>query len=272
MLLRIEETARNKSRAAKTATPPQPPAAIHRRAPGGGLNTYRGGQFLPRALWEAEKVKAAAAAPGKITALGERLQFLRRVYEQQCDLEEQLPKTSPLRARLVGLSDVAAQMTAALDEGYADLFLLGKKAAGNLFSASADEQAAVSHLTGEEHSYLNAFAAAMRAREGVHPYASRMALYANAAREAYWLGWMLGNRNPDRRVRWVLGATEKHCQSSAAGAWNGCADLAAHGPWSIGEFIEHVWQHGAGALPQSGNLTCHGFHCQCSLEEMSDEA
>lgn len=223
-----------------------------RRAPRGGLGAYRGGWFIPAYLWNAERRRAADAMPGLLRDFGERLQFLREVYQQQVDIE----KNKLSNIKIISLSSIESQMKQAIRETYATAFRLGKRAAGNLTGVSEDEQKWLRRIRVDEYKYLRGFLGDMRSEDGVMDYEARMDMYRAAAREAYALGWVLGNKDKARRIRWVLGNTE-HCSD--------CARIAEMGSMPVSVFIRDVLSKGY--VPHSGNLECKGYHCQCSLEE-----
>lgn len=230
-----------------------------RRAPGGGiarlepeLPSYKGGQFIDNRLWFEERRKAADSFPGVLDAFGDRLQFLRAMYEQNAALLRE-HKTA---VKLVPLTTIEAHAKTAIREVYEQAFLLGKRSAGNLFALTADDKKALAKTRADEFYYLRRFLSDMRAQQGVMPYEQRMDYYRAAAREAYWLGWTLANRRPDRLITWDMGATE-HCRD--------CLRFHNHGPYTAADFWREV--AGQGYLPQSGKLECKGYFCQCRLRE-----
>lgn len=226
--------------------------AIHRRAPKGGLSGFQGGQFLPASVWQEEKQRAADALPLLLESFGEKLQFYRAIFEQNAALRRE----GRTQVSLVPFTTIEARIKTEIRDVYARAFLYGKRAAGNLTSASPDEQDAVKGLRRDEFQYLRNFLSDMEQNAGQMDYAKRMDYYRAAARELYWLGFVLGNQNPDRRIRWVNGPTE-HCKD--------CLRFAAMGAMSVKDFIARILE--PGYLPQSGKLACLGYHCQCRLEE-----
>ncbi len=229
-----------------------PVTVIHRRAPRGGLERYRGGQFISNALWDTEKAKARSAMPVLITAFADRFQFLRAVYAQQAALQLE----ARTQVKLVPLGTVATQMKTAVREVYTQAFLYGKRAAGNLTSATDRELEAVKKIRLDEFTYLNRYLEHMKNGEGVMDYTTRADYYVQACRELFWLGYVLGDLSPGRSLVWKLGPTE-HCAS--------CLRFADHGPYPVADFVRVVLEQGY--LPQSGKLDCLGYHCQCRLEE-----
>lgn len=61
----------------------------------------------------------------------------------------------------------------------------------------------------------------------------------------------------DQKYKWRIGQTEKHCVDCLA--YNGRVYRAS--TWAV-----------VGARPQSSNLACHGFHCDCHLDPTNEPA
>ncbi len=140
---------------------------------------------------------------------------------------------------------------------YEDLYLLGKRAVGDPAPvATPQDRHILNELLKDEADFLSGFAQAIGAGEGHVPYAERMAMYTNAAREAFWHGYALGDQRSTRQIAWRAGDTE-HCAS--------CAKLDALGWLPAKEFVARVLARGL--APQSGQLDCRGIHCQCRLVE-----
>lgn len=97
------------------------------------------------------------------------------------------------------------------------------------------------------------------------PAEKRMALYGQAAWEAYWMGWLLGDQRKGRDIRWVYGPTIEHCGLVAGGKAIGCSDFEAMGWTPVLDFTRDVLVKGY--APRSGQLECHGIRCLCKLEE-----
>lgn len=240
---------------AATSSPP--------RAPRGGLDAaglspskasrYKGGQFIPKALLEREKKVAAAAYPALEREFGAELQYHRAVFETV----KLVPKgtKSP-----VSLSQVEYRIKRAIRRDYSRAFLLGKRSAGDLTSMTDAEAGKMLAIRRDEYTYLRKFLADMDAGAGRLPYAQRMAYYEHALREAFWVGYILGDTSPDRRIWWHWGKTQEHCKD--------CDGLNARRDGvPIDEFLEKLLP--GGIVPQSGKLECKGLQCQCWL---SDEA
>jgi hypothetical protein len=68
--------------------------------------------------------------------------------------------------------------------------------------------------------------------------------------EEYWRNVVL-DLAPDALIRWNLGDTRESCRS--------CLDMAALGEMRVDEFVAR------GVYPQSHELDCHGYNCQCFL-------
>jgi hypothetical protein len=63
----------------------------------------------------------------------------------------------------------------------------------------------------------------------------------------------------DQNYRWKYGDTIEHCES--------CSDMVAVGVQSAVYWRD---QQAAGIYPQSPDLSCSGFHCDCELEPTDD--
>ena len=222
-----------------------------RRAPRGGLEQFKGGQFITASLWEEQKRLARIELPRLLDRSSDRLQTLRAFYEQNAALERE----GVTKVKLVPLATIETRMKTAIRESYQDAFTLGKRAAGNLTALTDSDLSAIKKVRLDEYKYLAGFTEDIRNDIGKMPYIKRMDMYVAAARELYWLGWVLGDRRTDRRIEWALGPTE-HCES--------CLRTANNGPYTVEQFIEKVLP----LLPQSGRLDCLGHHCQCSLREV----
>lgn len=90
------------------------------------------------------------------------------------------------------------------------------------------------------------------ADEGAASLASRLGLWIFTAFGMYNLGKMA--RRDDPRLRWDLGATERHCGD--------CSRLAGQ-VHTASEWASSGWR------PQGSNLGCRGFRCDCRLVETS---
>ena len=233
--------------------------SIHlRRAPRGGAESplgrrFAGGQFLPRAMWEAEKQRAADALPGLLNNFGDKLQFFSEVYQQNAALLSE----GTTKVKLMPLGAIEWRIKAAIREAYTEAFRYGKRAAGNLESVTASEALQLKKLRADEFRYLRKFLGDMRDGKGVMSYERRMDMYRAAAREAYWLGWVLGNTRPDRVVWWVIDPEAESCRD--------CLRFARGSPWPIQRFLDEVVKKGF--LPRGGRLECKGYNCKCVLRE-----
>lgn len=141
---------------------------------------------------------------------------------------------------------------------YGELFRWGKRAAGDpAILLSPQDRAILNRLVEDELKYLARFREDLDAGKGVMPYPERMALYARAAWEAYWLGWTMGDLRPGRQVRWRWGQTEEHCGDCRRFVELGWTDAAT--------FVALVLAKGY--APRSGMLECKGVRCDCWLED-----
>jgi hypothetical protein len=229
-----------------------PGTGVMRRAGRGGIEgtQYKGGQFIPAALWERQKELAANAFDPLMADFKGNLQFLRGAYEQSAWIVAQ---DNPNAPRLP-LTTIEYRMKAAIRDAYAQAFTLGKRSVGNLTAATSQELRIIEALRHDEFKYLRNFLNDMRTGGGRMAYAQRMDMYGAALREARWLGWVLGDLREGRLITWRMGPTE-HCRD--------CLRFSDHGPYQVADFLRDVI--GQGFVPQSGRLECIGFHCQCSL-------
>ena len=234
-----------------------------RRAPKGGLRhdttgrQYLGGQFVPAALWEQQKQAGKDGLAPLLADVGDALQFLRLSYQQNAALQQHLDLVEQLKIPTIPLTNVEARLKATIRNAYRDAFLLGKRTAGNLTGITPDEAKALLKVRKDEYIYVRRFLADMRTGAGVMDYGRRMDYYAAAAREAYWLGWVMASRTSRRMISWMRGPTSDSCED--------CVRFEQHGPYTADEFYREVAS--LGYLPQSGRLQCLGKHCQCRLEE-----
>ena len=231
---------------------------INRRAPRGGMTapnrTYQGGQFIPDAIWRQERAKARSDIAPLIDGFADDFQFLRQVYEQQVALRK-LPPEALAGVQVIPASTVEARMKARIRDTYTRAFTLGKRHSGNLTTVNAADALAIKGTRLDEYQYLRGFLRDMDAGAGRMSYEKRADYYAKAARELFWLGFVLGDQSDTRRIEWVLGQTE-HCKT--------CLQMAQGSPWRVGDILLKVKR---GILPQSGALDCLGYHCQCSLAD-----
>lgn len=145
-----------------------------------------------------------------------------------------------------------------INEQYRHLFQRGLQASGHPgLQVSPTAKAQLNRLIKDERDYWFNFMDMVFHGTGVIPYDKRVAFYANAGKEAYWLGFIWGDTSPSRRIVWVLGPTE-HCQT--------CSYLASISPMTMETFRYEALNKGY--LPQSGELACKGIHCQCSLRNV----
>ncbi|MFA6046453.1 MAG: hypothetical protein WC718_15820 [Phycisphaerales bacterium] len=226
---------------------------MRRRAPKGGVGRFKGGQFVDGATLRVQATQAQADMGALLDTFGTNLQFLRGVYEQNAALLH----LTDLKFTPMPLSSVAHQMQAAIRDVYERAFLLGKRAAGNLFGATAQDAAAIRKVRLDEFKWLRRFLTDMREGGGKLDYAVRMDYYRGAARELFWLGWVLADTSPGRRITWHWGDTQDHCSH--------CWTYDQHGPYTVEAFRKEVLAHGH--LPQSGALECRGYNCKCWLTD-----
>ena len=236
-----------------------------RRAPAGGIRHgdtgrhFAGGQFIPADLWAQEKQAGREGLAPLLAETADALQFLRLSYQQNSALSAHPEIAQQYKIPVIPLSTVEARLKTTIRNAYRDAFLLGKRTVGNLTSVTPAEAKALLKVRKDEFKFLRGFLTAMRTGGGVMEYGQRMEAYGNAVREAYWLGWCIGDKSPTRRISWVAGSTSDKCVN--------CVAFAAHGAYTMPEFMDQVL--GLGFLPQSGKLACRGIHCLCSLSDTS---
>jgi hypothetical protein len=237
-------------------------SAALRRAPKGGLRhtdgtAYGGGQFIPAALWEGEKQAGKDGLTPLLADTADALQFLRLSYQQNSALALHPQITQQYKVPVIPLSTIEARLKATIRKSYNESFLLGKRSAGNLASITPQEAKALLKVRRDEFRFLKGFLSDLRTGGGTMEYGQRMEAYGNAVKEAYWLGWCLGDMSETRRIYWVRGLTSDSCKD--------CKRFEAHGPYTASEFQAEVL--GKGYLPQGGSLACIGIHCKCRLED-----
>lgn len=165
-----------------------------------------------------------------------------------------------LEAGRLDAAEAAKRGRESIAEYYEQIFRRGMQAAGNpAILLTPRDRSALSRIVRDEGDFWQSFMRDVAAGTGKIPYPERQGMYTNAAREAFWLGWVLGDLRPRRRIRWVMGPTE-HCDT--------CLAMAARGPMSPFLFLQEALAKGF--LPQSGYLDCKGIHCQCKLVEVGD--
>lgn len=226
--------------------------SLQRRAPRGGIEQFKGGQYITSELQEREKTAAKSSLAPLISDFSDDLQFHREVYEQQVVLA----RANVPGVKVIPLSTVEARIKTKIRDFYARAFLLGKRASGNLFGVTEADTKILAKLRLDEYTFLRNFLDDIRNGKGRLSYQERMEWYASAARELYWHGFLYGNTDENRRVRWGVGPTE-HCASC----------LSMEGEYKVRDLIKKVEE--TGFIPQSGRLDCRGFHCQCKLEDIS---
>lgn len=212
---------------------------------------FKGGQFIPAALWNKEKSDARAALPVLLRGFGESLSFLLRVQEQNVAVRKIAPDLA------MDAEVISGRMQATIRENYLRAYDLGKRAAGNLLGVTGPDESVLTRARTDEYTYLASFLKDTDDGRGRMPYTERMQWYAYAAREIFHLGFVHADPSATRRVEWVLGATDQHCPD--------CVRLA--GVWSGSGLAAEVTR--SGMVPQAGSLACRGYHCRCALLDIS---
>lgn len=153
---------------------------------------------------------------------------------------------------------------------YELIYREGKRSVGDpAIRLTPQDKAVINRVLKDELHYLKGFQTHLETGGGRMPYKQRMGLYAKAAREAFWMGWTLGDQRRTRMIRWMFGATENHCGIHDGGEALGCSDFEAMQWQSVDTFVKEVLSEGY--MPQSGKLECQGHHCKCYLQEQVDE-
>lgn len=116
-----------------------------------------------------------------------------------------------------------------------------------------DEVAALAAFIATQFTYISGFADAIqsgsKANDGaLSPLLARAALWANRYVEATNQARVMAGAN--QKLEWVIGPTEEHC--SDCGRLNGKVKRGS------------VWA-AYGLAPQSRNLKCKGYNCECKL-------
>ena len=92
----------------------------------------------------------------------------------------------------------------------------GRRAAGNLDTLSAWEEKELAKLRRTEFKFLRGFLDDIDNGRGTMDYGKRMRMYADAASGPFWLGFVMGDRSKDRRIKWVWNPLADHCQTCRA--------------------------------------------------------
>lgn len=191
----------------------------------------------------------------------ERKEALRRMRENQELFAERLSEhLSDLQEGKLTRGQAEYRMKRDIREHYRAAFELGKRTSGNLYLLTHAEERWLKKLRYDEFRYLRGFLDDVEAGRGIMPYPKRLDMYAKAIREVGWMGWLIGNMSPKRRIAWHWAGGKEHCRT--------CAHLAVEGfgrPMPVKQFLKMVKR--TGHLPQSGSLECLGYNCGCWLEE-----
>lgn len=213
---------------------------------------YKGGLYLSPEIVSEEKKKAYEAFPSLMDAFNAKMQFGRLLYEQNMHLMER-----GFHDDIVGPDAFEDFFWLILQENYFRSVIIGKRSVGNLTSIDKDEADILMPMMLEQRPYLHKFMEDMASKDGSMDYERRMGMYTKSMQDCFWLGFVLGDRDPDRRLTWHYGDTIQHCES--------CKGFAEHGPYTVDEFIEDIVK--PGLLPQSGGLACGGWFCRCFLTD-----
>lgn len=83
----------------------------------------------------------------------------------------------------------------------------------------------------------------------------RMNMWVNRYNDA--VNQAIATVGGDKKLKWILGPTEEHCPD--------CAKYAGR------IYRKSVWDS-KGIAPQSNNLSCHGYNCECRREPTTERA
>lgn len=207
----------------------------------------------------------------RVQARGARGRFRQRLTQGECaeagklaeDHLKDLRHRLAVHAGLLQGGHVDAQTFHALcrmelETFYPLLYRTGKQAAGDPgIVLTGQDKAVVNALLRDEMDFLAGFAADAAEGRGRVPYGERADMYARAAAEMVYLGWLFGDQRRGRKIRWRFGPTEEHCSD--------CARFEKAGWMPVAEFIKKVAARGY--MPRSGRLECVGVNCLCWLQE-----
>lgn len=153
---------------------------------------------------------------------------------------------------------ISARLKDLLSRAYESMFEIGMKASGYPLVPQDLHLELVRRYAREQMDFVDGFVDAVKNGDGRLNYEDRAHMHGLQSRALYWLGWVIGNSDPARHIRWVMHPEKEHCQS--------CSAMA-----SLGDVGEGVWTPRAllktTLVPQSGRLDCKGYYCGCHLEE-----
>jgi HK97 family phage portal protein len=120
---------------------------------------------------------------------------------------------------------------------------------------SDDEKAQINQFISEQSKYVTELGAAVKSG-ALKSAAGKGATWFNkSVRPMYQAGF--GSAAANMMVEWVLGRTEEHCKSCSG--YNG--QRHRYKSWMR-----------VGAIPQSDELACNGFNCECNLVPVQAKA
>jgi hypothetical protein len=170
-------------------------------------------------------------------------------------------------------SQTERALQGAIREAYSTQFAQGRVAGWNMRpGAEAEEKAAV-RLRRDEFVFVKRFLDDIEHGRTRMPIEQRAMLYGNAAREAFWQGWLYADQSSDRYVRWVNHEAE-HCPDCTymsgailPGVLKNLVNpnlMSPGGRWGNGVYSAQELLK-LGVVPQSGTLRCT-TRCRCRLE------
>lgn len=138
---------------------------------------------------------------------------------------------------------LSMSMRAALDNAYAEAYMVGKKT--NVVAKG--ELKWINKQKRKQFEFLDGFMSDLHSGEGVMSPYDRIDAYVKKLDSMYWSG-MVAGADEDSELNWMNDPRSANC--------DGCEDYAAGSPYPRGELD---------AVPGDGSTEC-GFNCNCWLE------
>lgn len=136
------------------------------------------------------------------------------------------------------------------------MWLLGKQYGGNFQPLTSDEEKQLQRLYREEYAYFENLLHDVDAKTFRMNLDRRVAMYGDAAVEAFNLGHLFADLGPDKWLSWKFSHDkEKNCPD--------CLYLSKGGRYRNGVY-RAVELAKRGLVPKSNQLSCY-THCGCSL-------
>jgi len=162
---------------------------------------------------------------------------------------------------------------------YREQLLLGRAAAGVTTPPGDAESKVLERLRRNEYVFVERFLDDIVRGDLRMPLERRAALYGNATREAFWLGFLYANLSTGRYLRWVMRPDAEHCPDCAYLSGTPLPNLSQYtsenslpfgGRWGNGTYSAQELAYLA-VVPQSGTLACT-TNCKCVLQEVEKPA